>query len=88
MTEADVELIVGGNCYRIEGRRYPPIVCELPAGRQEMVLVRDGRVLYRESFRLRGGESAVLTAWDPMRPSGRTGIGSDSILDVVVLPAR
>lgn len=88
VTEADVELIVGGNRYRIEGRRYPPIVCDLPAGRHELALVREGRVLYRESFRLRGGESSVFTAWDPARLGGATGRGSVSAPAVTGLPAR
>jgi hypothetical protein len=88
VAEADVELIVGGNSYRIEGRRYSPIVCELPAGRHELSLVRDGRVLYRESFGLRGGESAVLTAWDPVSLRGTTDLGSASAPDATAPPAR
>lgn len=67
VTEADVEVTVGGLRYRIEGRVYDPIVCELPPGRHELVVSRNGRDLARESFEMERGESIVLTMWDPAR---------------------
>jgi hypothetical protein len=65
VTEPDVEVSIGGRMYRIEERRYDPIVCKLPPGRHELIMTRRGRVLYRESFEVRRGVSLVLTAWDP-----------------------
>jgi hypothetical protein len=63
--EADVEVAIGGNTYVVRERRYDPIVCMLHHGRHELVMSRRGRVLYREWFEIRGGQSVVLTAWDP-----------------------
>ncbi|QDV36533.1 hypothetical protein [Tautonia plasticadhaerens] len=88
VAEADVELTVGASSYRIEELRPAPIICELPSGVHELVLLREGRVLRRESFSLRGGESVVLTAWDPVRLSGGTETGADRARDLAAPPAQ
>ena len=67
VTEPDVEVVVGGRTYRIEGWVYEPIVCELPDGQHELIMTRDGVLLYKETFTVRTGEGVVLTAWDPNR---------------------
>jgi hypothetical protein len=67
VTEPGVELRIGGHTFRIEDRRFDPIVCKLPPGWHELVMRRHGLVLYRESFEVRPGRSLVLTAWDPDR---------------------
>ena len=67
VTETDVDLTIGGNSYRISTRRDPPIVCLLPAGQHELIMKRGSRILQKEWFTLEGGDSVVLTAWDPER---------------------
>ena len=67
VTESDVTVQVGGNTYEFADRPGDPIVCELRPGTHELTMPRDGRVLYEQSFRIRRGESLVLTAWDPER---------------------
>ncbi len=67
VVEPDVEVSIGGNTYRIEARRFDPIVCKLPPGQHELIMSRGGRILYRESFETRRGESVVLTAWNSER---------------------
>jgi hypothetical protein len=65
--EPDVEVTVGDRTYRIEGRRYDPIVRDLPPGSYPLIMRRGNRVLFDESFEVRRDESMVLTAWDPNR---------------------
>ena len=67
VTESDVTVQVGGNTYEFAERPLEPIVCELRPGKHELTMTRDGRVLYEQTFRIRRGESVVLTAWDPER---------------------
>ena len=71
VTEPDVEVVVGGLTYRIEGRASEPIVCKLPDGRHDLIMTRDGELLYKETFTVRPGEGVVLTAWDPNRTRER-----------------
>lgn len=71
VTEPDVEVVVGGRTYRIEGWVYEPIVCNLPDGEHELIMTRDGVLLYKETFTVRPGENLVLTAWDPNRTRER-----------------
>jgi hypothetical protein len=65
VSESDVDVSVGGIVYRIERRRYEPIVCKLPAGFYELSMRRDGRVVFAEPFDLDRGSRVILTAWDP-----------------------
>jgi hypothetical protein len=67
VVEPDIELSVGGLSYRIEVRRYDPIVCVLPSGRHRLVVKRDGQVLQDEPFRIDPGGSVVLAAWHESR---------------------
>jgi hypothetical protein len=67
VTEFDVEIRVGGRTFLIDDRSYEPIVLQLHPGPYELVMTRSGRVLYREPFEVRPGESCVLTAYDPNR---------------------
>jgi hypothetical protein len=67
VTEPDVEVVVGTRTYRIEGMASAPIRCELPDGSHDLIVTRDGRLLYKQTFTVRSGESIVLTAWDPNR---------------------
>jgi hypothetical protein len=67
VTEPDVEVVVSGRTYRIEGRAYDPIVCRLPRGRHELIMRRAGQILHQETFTIQPGQSLVLTAWDPLR---------------------
>jgi hypothetical protein len=67
VSEANVEVSLGGRTFRIEERRFDPIVCELPAGCHVLVMTRHGRILYQEFFDVRPGQSLVLTAWNPER---------------------
>ena len=71
VTEPDVQVVVGCRTYRIEGRVYEPIVCELPDGQHDLIMTRDGVLLYKETFTVRPGEGLVLTAWDPNRTRER-----------------
>lgn len=65
VAESEVDVALGGIVYRIENRRYEPILCKLPAGRHELSMRRDGQVVYSESFDLDRGARLILTAWDP-----------------------
>src|SRR4051794_29432728 len=56
VTEPGVEVAVGDRTFRVEGRTYAPLVCELPAGRHVLRMSRGARVLYREVFTLGRGE--------------------------------
>ncbi|QDV32943.1 hypothetical protein [Tautonia plasticadhaerens] len=64
VVEPDVEVIFGGESFRVEGRRYEPIVRELSPGGHRLRVERDGRVLQDEHFRVERGGFLVLTAWD------------------------
>jgi hypothetical protein len=78
VTEPDVEVTIAGHRFLVEGRRYDPIVCELPPGQYDLVMRRHGRVLYQESFEVHPRESLVLTGLDlgrdrslgPLQPPG------------------
>lgn len=76
VTEPDVEVVVGGRSYQIEGWARDPIVCKLPSGRHDLMVIRDGELLYREMFTVREGEGVVLTAWNPNRTRERPNAGS------------
>jgi len=72
VTEADVDVWVDGLKYRIDSWKAAPIVCPLRPGQHALRMSRGSRLLYEESFNLRGGEEVVLTVWDSAR-HGRTG---------------
>lgn len=63
VVEPDVEVTLGRETFLVEGRRFEPIVCELPAGGHRLKVVRGGRVLQDERFRVERGGFLVLTAW-------------------------
>ena len=65
--EANVQVDVAGHTFRINEQVYDPIVLNLTPGSYELVLTRDGQVLYRETFEVRSGEACVLTAYDSNR---------------------
>jgi hypothetical protein len=71
VTEPDVQVVVGCWTYRIEGWASEPIVCRLPDGHHDLIMTRDGELLYKEAFTVRTGENVVLTAWDPHRTRER-----------------
>jgi hypothetical protein len=50
--------------YWVESSWEAPIVCALRPGPHQLRMLRNGRVLYQEEFRLAAGEERVLTAWD------------------------
>jgi hypothetical protein len=68
VTEPDIEAAVAGRMFRIGVLSGDPIVCGLAPREHEPVMRRGGRARYRETFTVRGGESVVLTAWNPNRP--------------------
>jgi hypothetical protein len=67
VTESNVDVMIDGESYRVESGYTPPIVCDLSPGPHTLRMSRQGRVLYEESFTLRPGDEAVLTAWDVSR---------------------
>ncbi|MEW4570019.1 hypothetical protein AB1L88_19310 [Tautonia sp. JC769] len=76
VTEANVEIHVGGHSFRIDERSYEPILLHLHPGPYELVMTRSGRVVSREAFEVRSGEACVLTAYDPERRGPDPGLPS------------
>ena len=71
--EPDVQVTLGGNSYTIGLDPYVVIESELKRGWYELTMSRNGRILFQQEFKLRGGHSQVLTAYDSARvdPSNR-----------------
>jgi hypothetical protein len=62
VTEDGVEVAIDEVTYLLADRYAGPIVCQLQPGRHLLTMAKEGRLLYREEFMLRGGEDQVLTA--------------------------
>ena len=73
VTEADVEVAVGGSVFRVEGWRYEPIVVELRPGDYPLTMSRDGRTVFEQPFQIDGGRDTILTAYDPSRLTDTAG---------------
>jgi hypothetical protein len=76
----DVEVIVDDSRFWIAERHRQPIVCQLRPGSHELRMIRDGRVVYEESFVVERGHDKVLTAWHD--PSQRPAVRSRDSLSV------
>ena len=60
----DVEVLVDDESFRIKSRLQEVIVCRLRPGRHELRMMRDGQLLYEETFTVERGRDVVLTAWE------------------------
>ena len=60
----DVEVLVDDESYWIKSRLQEVIVCRLRSGRHELRMMRDGQLLYEETFTVERGHDVVLTAWE------------------------
>jgi hypothetical protein len=67
---AKVDVTVDDQRYRVETMWERPIVCELPAGRHLLRMLRSGRVLFEQEFTLDAGQEVVLTAWEGFNDQG------------------
>jgi hypothetical protein len=65
VTASPAVVMIDGRSYQVATWRDSPIVCQLRRGWHELRMWRGERLVYREKFRVRPGEDAVLTAWDP-----------------------
>lgn len=65
VVEPNVEVRIGDEVVWVETHQFSPIVFDLLPGRHELVVSRDDRVLYRETFDVRPGASQVLNAMAP-----------------------
>jgi hypothetical protein len=69
--EPRVDVTVDEKKYWIETLGDTPIVCDLRPGRHTVRMLRDGRVLYEESFSIAVGQELMFTAWDESPDDGR-----------------
>jgi hypothetical protein len=60
----DVEVLVDEESYWIKSRLKEVIACRLGPGRHELRMMRDGHLLYEETFTVERGHDVVLTAWE------------------------
>lgn len=60
----DVEVLVDEEAFRIHSRLQEVIVCQLRPGQHELRMLRDGQLLYEETFTVECGRDVVLTAWE------------------------
>jgi hypothetical protein len=60
----DVEVWVDEDAFLIGSRLQDVIVCRLRPGPHELRMMRDGQLLYEETFRVERGHDLVLTAWE------------------------
>jgi len=60
----DVEVLVDDESYWIKSRLNEVIVCRLRPGQHELRMMRDGQLLYEETFTVECGHDLVLTAWE------------------------
>ena len=60
----DVEVLVDDESYWIKSRFKEVIVCRLRPGRHELRMMRDGQLLYEQTFTVERGQDVVLTAWE------------------------
>ncbi|MFO0954494.1 MAG: hypothetical protein U0835_25705 [Isosphaeraceae bacterium] len=67
VTETDVTVFVDDAPYRSETWSDTPLSLLLEPGRHTLRMSRQGRTLSEETFTLRPGQHAVLTAWDQTR---------------------
>jgi hypothetical protein len=65
VTEPDVEVRIDYEVYRIVGRSYQPINCDLAAGDHRMVMSRGLNILLDFTFRVEPGCDLMLTASMP-----------------------
>jgi hypothetical protein len=65
----DVEVLVDDEPFRIKTALKEVIVCRLCPGRHELRMMRDGQLLYQETFTVERGRDVVLTAWEDTRDS-------------------
>ena len=59
-----MEVLVDEEAFRIKSRLQEVIVCRLRPGRHELRMMRDGQLLYEETFTVERGHDVVLTAWE------------------------
>jgi hypothetical protein len=69
VNEPDVKITVGPRTYDIHGQPVEPIVCTLPFGQHELIVMKANRVLMKQRFTVSGQQSTILSAWDPNRRS-------------------
>src|SRR6516162_9271833 len=60
----DVEVLVDEEAFWIHSALKDVIVCRLRPGWHELRMMRDGQVLYEETFTVDRGRDVVLTAWE------------------------
>jgi len=65
----DAVVTLDDQAWRIEGRSYDPIVCELPAGQHVLRAQLGERIVYEQEFSLQPDEHRVLAAWDKSESS-------------------
>src|SRR4051794_17840617 len=61
---SNVEVWVDEEMFRVESAFEDVVVCRLRPGRHELRMVREGCVIYEESFGVERGRDVVLTAWE------------------------
>jgi hypothetical protein len=65
VTEPNVAVILAGQTFWIEERRFAPIECRLRPGQYLLQMKRGDQVLYEEWFTIRRGQEIILTASAP-----------------------
>ena len=63
--------------YRVESLYETPVVRELRPGDHVVRMLRDGRILYEEEFRIVAGEDTVLVAWEQHSDGRDPGTAND-----------
>jgi hypothetical protein len=61
---SDVDVLVDDEHFWINTALKEVIVCRLCPGRHELRMMRDGQLLYQETFTVERGRDVVLTAWE------------------------
>jgi hypothetical protein len=60
----DVKVLVDDEFYWVKSPLQEVIVCRLRPGLHELRMMRDGQLLYEETFAVARGHDVVLTAWE------------------------